>query len=86
MDERHQREEENISTNAKRWSVRVFLGLIVLILVGYGIRNIMLPAQSAAVFVQYDEGSSWPPAPMSPLFQTGQLEFAGFEPIQLAGE
>ncbi len=86
MDERHQREEANIFTNAKRWSVRVFLGLIVLLLVGYGIRNVMLPAQSAAVFVQYDEGSSWPPAPMNPLFQNGQLEFAGSEPIQLAGE
>jgi hypothetical protein len=72
VDERHQREEANIYTNAKRWSARVFLGLIVLLLVGYGIRNIMLPAQSVAVFVQYGEGSSWPPAPMSPLFQNGQ--------------
>ncbi len=86
MDKRHQGEEANISTTVKRWSLRVFLGLIVLLLVGYTIRTIMQPAQSAAVFVKYAEGSSWQPAPESPLFQNGQLEFAGFEPIQLAGE
>ena len=70
----------------KRWTVRLSLGLLVLLLAGYGIRSIMLPAQSAAVFVKYGEGSSWQPAPESPLFLNGQLEFAGFEPIQLAGE
>lgn len=46
----------------------------------------VLPAQSAAVFVKYHEDASWQPAPESPLFQNGQLVFAGFEPIQLAGE
>ena len=70
----------------KRWTLRLGLGLLVLLLAGYGIRSTLLPAQSAAVFVQYDEGASWQPAPESPLFQSGQLEFAGFEPIQLAGE
>ena len=70
----------------KRWAVRLSLGLLVLLLAGYGIRTIMLPAQSAAVFVEYGEGASWQPAPESPLFENGQLEFAGFEPIQLAGE
>ena len=70
----------------KRWTVRLSLGLLVLLLAGYGIRSITLPAQSAAVFVKYGEGLSWQPAPESPLFQNGQLEFAGFEPIQLAGE
>ncbi len=70
----------------KRRAVRLSLGLLVLLLAGYGIRTIMLPAQSAAVFVEYGEGASWQPAPESPLFENGQLEFAGFEPIQLAGE
>ncbi len=79
-------EEATISTTVKRPAARLFLGLIVLLLVGYGIRSIMLPAQSAAVFVTYAEGSSRQPAPASPLFQNGQLEFAGFEPIQLAGQ
>ena len=70
----------------KRWTLRLALGLLVVLLAGYGIRSILLPAQSAAVFVQYDEGASWQPAPESSLFENGQIEFAGFEPIQLAGE
>ena len=70
----------------KRWTIRLSLGLLVLLLGGYGIRSIMLPAQSAAVFVEYGDGLSWQPAPESPVFQNGQIGFAGFEPIQLAGE
>ena len=70
----------------RRWMVRLSLGLLVLLLVGYGIRSMMLPAQSAAVFIEYDEGASWQPAPESALFQNAELKFAGFEPIQLAGE
>ncbi len=79
-------EEATISITIKSWVGRLFLGMLVLLLVGYGIRSIMLPAQSAAVFLKYAEGSYWQPAPQSPLFQEGQLEFAGFKPIQLAGE
>ena len=70
----------------KRWTIRVSVSLLVLLLAGYGIRSFMLPAQSAAVFVEYGDGLSWQPAPESPLFQNGQIEFAGFEAIQLAGE
>lgn len=70
----------------KRWTVRLSLGLLVLLLAGVGIRSILLPAASAAVFVQYGEGASWQPAPESPLFRDGQIAFAGFEPIQLGGE
>jgi hypothetical protein len=70
----------------KRWPARLVLGLLVLLLAGYGIRSIMLPAQSAAVFIEYAQDSGWQPAPESPLFENGQLEFAGYEPIQLAGE
>ena len=70
----------------KRWTVRLSVGLLVLLLAGYGIRAFLLPAQSAAVFVEYGEGSFWPPAPESPLFENGEIEFAGFEPVQLAGE
>ncbi len=66
--------------------VRVAVGLPVLLLAGYGIRSMMLPAASAAVFVKYGEGASWQPAPEGPLFQDGQIAFAGFEPIQLGGE
>ena len=69
-----------------RWAFRLSLGLLLLLLAGYGIRTGMLPAESAAVFVKYGEGASWKPAPESALFQTGQIEFAGSEPIQLAGE
>ncbi len=43
-------------------------------------------AQTACVFLEYAEGSSWERAPESPLFQDGDLEFAGHDPIQLAGE
>lgn len=70
----------------RRWTVRLSLGLLVLLLAGYGIRSIMLPARSAAVFVEYGEGASWQPAPESALFKDGELRFAGFEPIQVAGE
>ena len=70
----------------KRWAVRLSLGLLVLLLAGYGIRSMMLPAASAAVFVKYGEGAPWKPAPESALFHDGQIEFAGFEPVQLAGE
>ncbi len=70
----------------KRWTIRLSLGLLVLLVAGYAIRSLVLPAQSAAVFVKYAEDASWPPAPESPLFQNGQLVFAGFEPIQLAGQ
>ena len=70
----------------KRWAVRLAVGLLVLVLAGYGIRSILLPAASAAVFVEYREDASWKPAPESPLFQGGQIEFAGFEPTQLGGE
>ena len=70
----------------KRWTIRLSLSLLVVLLAGYAVRSIMLPAQSVAVFVEYGEGSSWRPAPESALYRNGQLEFAGFEPIQLAGE
>ena len=70
----------------KRWTIRLSLGLLVLLVAGYAIRSMVLPAQSTAVFVEYDEGVSWRPAPENPLFQNGQVVFAGFEPIQLAGE
>ena len=70
----------------KRWTIRLLLGLLVLLVAGYAIRSMVLPAKSAAVFVKYDEGVSWRPAPENPLFQNGQVVFAGFEPIQLAGE
>ncbi len=70
----------------KRWTVRLALGLLVLAVASIGIRSLMLPAASTAVFVKYGEGSSWQPAPESPLFQGGQIEFAGFEPTQLGGE
>ena len=70
----------------RRRTVRLCLGLLVLLLAGYGVRGIILPADWVAVFVRYDEGASWQPAPASPLFQDGEIAFAGFEPIQLAGE
>ena len=70
----------------KRWAIRLFLGMLVLILAAYGIRSFVLPAQSAAVFLKYAVGSPWQPATQNPLFRDGRLDFAGFEPIQLAGE
>ena len=70
----------------KRRAIGLFLGLFVLLLAAHGIRSIVLPAQSAVAFLKYAEGSSWQPAPQSPLFENGQLDFAGFEPVQLAGE
>jgi len=73
-------------TTKKSWAVGFLIALIVLLLAAYSIRSYMMPAQSAAVFIAYAEGSSWQPAIQNPLFQGGQLEFAGFEPIQLGGE
>ena len=77
--------ETNMTTRKSR-AAGLLIGLIVLLMIAYGIRNAMMPAQSAAVFVAYTEDSFWQPASKNPLFQYGQLEFAGFEPIQLAGE
>jgi hypothetical protein len=45
------------------------------VLVVIGVRSLLLPAQTAFVFLQYAEGSSWERAPQSPLFQDGDLEF-----------
>ena len=70
----------------KRWTIRLSLGLLGVLLTGLVIRTIMLPAASAAVFIQYNQGASWPAAAQSPLFAGGDIEFAGFEPVQLAGE
>ena len=55
-------------------------------LIGFWIRSSLLPAQTACVFLEYAEGSSWERAPQSPLFENGTLEFAGLEPIQVGGE
>ena len=62
------------------------MGFLALVLVGFGIRSSLLPAQTACVFLEYAEGSSWERAPESPLFRDGDLEFAGREPIQVGGE
>ena len=67
------------------WLIRLLGGLLVVLLVGFTIRSNLLPAQSACVFLEYAEGSSWERAPESPLFQEGNIAFAGHEPIQLGG-
>jgi hypothetical protein len=68
-----------------RW-LRVLGALVVAVVVGLGIRSLLLPAQSACVFLEYAESAAWERAPDSPLFRGGELSFAGREPIQLGGE
>ena len=38
------------------------------------------------MFLEYADDDAWERAPESPLFQDGDLAFAGRQPIQLAGE
>ncbi len=72
--------------STKRWLVRCLGGLVFLALVGFGIRSLLLPAQTACVFLDYADGTSWARAPESPLFWGGTLDFAAREPIQLGGQ
>ena len=61
---------------AKRW-VRLLGSLVVAVLVGLGVRSLVLPARSACVFLEYEEGEAWERAPENPLFEGGSLAFAG---------
>ncbi len=75
-----------ISASTKRWVLRLLGGLFVLLLIGFVVRSALLPAETACVFLDYEEGASWVRAPESPLFQDHELEFAGREPIQVGGQ
>ena len=68
-----------------RIAVRVALATTTVLLVAFVVRSLALPAQSAAVFIAFEEGTTRPSAPTNPLFDTGELRFAGYEPVQLGG-
>lgn len=44
-----------------------------------------MPAKTALVFLEYSEGVNWLPAPETPLFKDGVVDWAAYEPVQLAG-
>ena len=76
---------ESLRRTGGRWAFRLALALVLVIATTFVVRSAMSPAATAAVFVSYADGSDWAPAPESALFETGVIEFAGFEPVQLGG-
>ena len=69
----------------KTWVIRLLLGLLILLAVAYLVRSSLLPARTAGLFLDYAEGADWIPAPQNPLFEDGNIEFAGYDPVQIAG-
>ncbi len=67
-----------------RITVRIALAVVTVLIIAFAIRSFMLPARSVAVFIAFDEGIR-PSAPTNPLFSTGELRFAGYDPVQLGG-
>ena len=57
----------------------------MLLATAYAIRSVLLPARTAGLFLDYVEGADWVPAPQNSLFDGGDIEFAGYDPVQLAG-
>ena len=69
----------------KTWVIRLLLGLLILLALAYLVRSSLLPARTAGLFLDYAEGADWIPAPQNPLFEDGNIEFAGYDPVQIAG-
>jgi hypothetical protein len=67
------------------WAIRLLIGLLILLAIAYLARSSLLPARTAGLFLDYAEGVDWIPAPQNPLFDGGNIEFAGYDPVQLAG-
>ncbi|MAC37748.1 MAG: hypothetical protein CME47_09710 [Halieaceae bacterium] len=67
------------------WAIRLLIGLLMLLATAYAIRSVLLPARTAGLFLDYVEGADWVPAPQNSLFDGGNIEFAGYDPVQLAG-
>lgn len=66
-------------------AIRFLIGLLILLAIAYLARSSLLPARTAGLFLDYAEGVDWIPAPQNPLFDGGNIEFAGYDPVQLAG-
>ncbi len=66
--------------------IRTVTGLIVLLILFVGVRSLWMPAKTALVFLEYSQGVKWQPAPESPLFTPGLVDWAAYEPVQLAGK
>jgi hypothetical protein len=74
-----------MKATVKTWAIRLLLGLLILLALAYLVRSSLLPAGTAGLFLDYAEGADWIPAPENPLFDGGNIEFAGYDPVQLAG-
>ncbi len=75
-----------MASASKHWAIRVRAGFLILVMVGYAIRNYLLPEQTVVVFLQHVESVAWVPATRNPLFEGGRVEFAARDLVQLAGE
>jgi hypothetical protein len=74
-----------MNTKLKTWAIRLLLGLLILLALAYLVRSSLLPARTVGLFLDYVEGAEWIPAPQNLLFDGGSIEFAGYDPVQLAG-
>ena len=74
-----------MKTKITTWAIRLLIGLLILLALAYLVRSSLVPARTAGLFLDYAEGADWIPAPQNPLFNGGNIEFAGYDPVQLAG-
>lgn len=73
--------------NTKQRVVAGSILLVVLVLlVAVGVRNLLLPDRTALVFLDYGDSVNWVPAPENSLFDEGELDWAAYEPVQIAGK
>lgn len=69
----------------KRPIITAAAGFIMLAIMIFGVRSFLLPAKTALVFLEHSEGVNWLPAPENTLFNDGVVDWAAYEPVQLAG-
>lgn len=66
--------------------LRAVAALFVFLILILGVRSYLLPAKTALVFLEYSGDANWVPAPESALFDDGVVDWAAYEPVQLAGQ
>jgi len=63
--------------------IGVFFAVMLVVVV---IRSLLHPVQSVTLFIEHKDDAAWSPALSNTLFQEASIDFAGYQPIQLAGD
>ena len=63
--------------------IAVFFAVMLVVVV---IRILLHPVQSVSLFIEHKDDAAWSPALSNTLFQEASIDFAGYQPIQLAGD